>query len=68
MPPGTPSLHFGSVPFSVLSESCVALDSQMHDLSAVSGVVGDDLKMIEGYARQNARANSTFCTRLHEFS
>ena len=42
-----------------LSESGIALDSQMHDLSAVAGVVGDDLKMIEGYARESAKAFGT---------
>lgn len=42
-----------------LSESGVRLDSQMHDLSAVAGVVGDDLKMIEGYARESAKAFGT---------
>ena len=39
--------------------SGIALDSQMHDLSAVAGVVGDDLKKIEGYARQSAKAFGT---------
>lgn len=34
--------------------SGIALDSQMHDLSAVAGVVGDDLKTIEGYAKESA--------------
>ena len=42
-----------------LSESGIVLDSQMHDLSAVAGVVGDDLKMIEGYARESAKAFGT---------
>ena len=31
-----------------LSSSGISLDSQMHDLSAVAGVVGDGLKQIEG--------------------
>lgn len=42
-----------------LSASGIALDSQMHDLSAVAGVVGDDLKQIEGYARASAKAFGT---------
>ena len=41
------------------SASGIALDSQMHDLSAVAGVVGDDLKTIEGYARESAKAFGT---------
>lgn len=39
-----------------LSSSGVSLDRQMHDLSAVVGVVGDDLKQIEGYPRNSAKA------------
>lgn len=39
-----------------LSSSGISLDSQMHDLSAVAGVVGDDLKQIEDYARNSAKA------------
>ena len=39
--------------------SGIALDSQMHDLSAVAGVVGEDLKKIEGYARESAKAFGT---------
>ena len=31
----------------------------MHDLSAVAGVVGEDLKKIEGYARESAKAFGT---------
>lgn len=42
-----------------LSRSGISLDSQMHDLSAVAGVVGDDLKTIEGYARESAKAFGT---------
>lgn len=42
-----------------LSTSGVALDSQMHDLSAVAGVTGDALKEIEGYARQSAKTFGT---------
>lgn len=34
--------------------SGITLDRQMHDLSAVAGVVGDDLKTIEGYAKESA--------------
>lgn len=41
------------------SASGIALDSQMHDLSAVAGVVGEDLKKIEGYARESAKAFGT---------
>ena len=41
------------------SASGIALDSQMHDLSAVAGVVGDDLKTIEGYARESTKAFGT---------
>ena len=41
------------------SSSGIALDSQMHDLSAVAGVVGEDLKKIEGYARESAKAFGT---------
>lgn len=39
--------------------SGIALDSQMHDLSAVAGVVGEDLEKIEGYARESAKAFGT---------
>ena len=42
-----------------LCVSGITLDSQMHDLSAVAGVVGDDLKIIEGYARESAKAFGT---------
>jgi len=42
-----------------LSQAGVSLDSQMHDLSAVAGVFGDDLKTIEGYARESAKAFGT---------
>ena len=45
--------------FQSLTSSGIALDSQMHDLSAVAGVVGDDLKKIEGYARDSAKAFGT---------
>lgn len=39
--------------------SGITLDSQMHDLSAVAGVVGEDLKKIEGHARESAKAFGT---------
>lgn len=39
-----------------LSSSGISFDSQMHDLSAVAGVVGEGLKQIEGYARSSAKA------------
>ena len=42
-----------------LSASGITLDSQMHDLSAIAGIVGDDLKAIEGYARESAKAFGT---------
>lgn len=45
--------------FEGLASSGVALDSQMHDLSAVAGVTGDSLKEIEGYARESAKAFGT---------
>lgn len=38
----------------IFNASGITLDSQMHDLSAVAGVVGEDLKKIEGYARESA--------------
>ena len=44
---------------SSLSEAGIALDSQMHDLSAVAGVAGDELKKIEEYARESAKAFGT---------
>lgn len=34
----------------------ISFDRQMHDLSAVAGVVGEGLKQIEGYARNSAKA------------
>ena len=42
-----------------LSSAGIKLDSQMHDLSAVAGVTGDDLKQIETFARQSAKAFGT---------
>ena len=42
-----------------LSSSYVNLDANMHDLSAIGGVVGDDLKKIEGYARESAKTFGT---------
>ena len=41
------------------SASGIALDSNMHDLSAVAGVTGDRLKQIEGFARQSAKTFGT---------
>ena len=41
------------------SASGITLDSQMHDLSAVAGVFGDDLKKIESYARESAKTFGT---------
>lgn len=45
--------------FKNLGQANVALDSQMHDLSAVAGVTGEGLKTIEGYARSSAKAFGT---------
>lgn len=45
--------------FTQIGSSGVALDSQMHDLSAVAGVTGDTLKQIEGFARDSAKAFGT---------
>lgn len=45
--------------FDTLSSSGVKLDAKMHDLSAVAGVAGDQLKEIEGYARQSAKTFGT---------
>lgn len=42
-----------------LSEAGIKLDSQMHDLSAVAGVTGESLKMIEGFARESAKTFGT---------
>lgn len=36
--------------FNSIGQGAVTLDSQMHDLSAVAGVTGEGLKIIEGYA------------------
>ncbi len=41
------------------SVSGIALDSNMHDLSAVAGVTGDSLKQIESFARQSAKTFGT---------
>lgn len=49
------------------SASGIALDSQMHDLSAVAGVVGEDLKKIEGYARESAKAFGA-CKNCYAYS
>lgn len=45
--------------FTQIGSSGVALDSQMHDLSAVAGVTGETLKQIEGFARDSAKAFGT---------
>ena len=45
--------------FNQLSNTGVTLDSQMHDLSAVTGVTGEGLKQIETFARRSTKA---FCT------
>ena len=45
--------------FGSLGKAGIALDSQMHDLSAVAGVTGDKLKEIEGFARESAKAFGT---------
>ena len=41
------------------SVSGIALDRNMHDLSAVAGVTGDSLKQIEDFARQSAKTFGT---------
>lgn len=41
------------------SVSGIALDRNMHDLSAVAGVTGDSLRQIEGFARQSAKTFGT---------
>ncbi len=41
------------------SVSGIALDRNMHDLSAVAGVTGDGLRQIEGFARQSAKTFGT---------
>lgn len=45
--------------FEQLSGAGIKLDSQMHDLSAVAGVMGEGLKQIEGFARESAKAFGT---------
>ncbi len=42
--------------FEELSQPGLQLSSSMADLSAISGVTGESLKEIEGYARANAKA------------
>ncbi len=42
-----------------MSAAGIALDTNMHDLSAVADVAGDDLKRIETFARQSAKAFGT---------
>lgn len=44
---------------SALSTAGVALDKQMHDLSAVAGVTGEGLKQIERFARESAKTFGT---------
>lgn len=48
-----------SAVFTNFGQTNVALDSQMHDLSAVAGVTGEELKTIEEYARSSAKAFGT---------
>lgn len=48
-----------STTFANFGQANVALDSQMHDLSAVAGVTGEGLKTIEQYARSSAKAFGT---------
>ena len=45
--------------FEQLSGAGIKLDSQMHDLSAEAGVMGEGLKQIEGFARESAKAFGT---------
>lgn len=45
--------------FADVSRSGISLDKAMHELEAISGVTGDKLKEIEGYARQSAKAFGT---------
>ena len=45
--------------FNSIGQGAVTLDSQMHDLSAVAGVTGEGLKIIEGYARSSAKVFGT---------
>ncbi len=42
--------------FTQFSKSGIALDTSLTDLSALTGLVGDDLKVIEDYARESAKA------------
>ena len=48
--------------FAELTKFGITLDSQMHDLSAVAGVTGDTLQLIEGYARASAKTFGTDAT------
>ena len=45
--------------FAELTKIGITLDSQMHDLSAVAGVMGDTLQQFEGYARASAKTFGT---------
>ena len=45
-----------------LSSSYVDLNANMKDLSAIGGVVGDDLKQIEQYARESAKTFGSSAT------
>lgn len=49
------SINYAAQGWQALSESGVALDTSLTDLSALTGLVGDDLKRIEGYAREAAK-------------
>ena len=51
----TDSLKNLSSAFGDLAGPGMALDSAMHELSAITGVVGEKLKEIEGYARSSAK-------------
>lgn len=42
--------------FDAVARSGIALDASLTDLSALTGLVGDDLKVIEGYARESAKS------------
>lgn len=51
----TDSLKNLSASFGEMAAPGMALDSAMHELSAITGVVGRQLKEIEGYARSSAK-------------
>ncbi len=52
------SKYFSSLSnfFSTLSTSGVQLDKELHELSAITGITGESLKEIEGFARDTAKA------------